>query len=90
MRKPRIILATVVAATATAVLALTACGPTLPAGPAGRVIDKDRDYRASTKTYWNYLTVRTAGGSEQEFRVSKSNYDSCKRGSSYPKCTEGS
>ncbi|MFD4527836.1 hypothetical protein ACFWP7_28680 [Streptomyces sp. NPDC058470] len=87
MRNHRPILA-VVAAAAIAALALTGCGPTLPAGPAGRVVDKDRDYKPATKTYWKYLTVRTPDGSEHEFRVSKSDYDSCMRGSSYPKCTE--
>jgi hypothetical protein len=76
-----------VAVTAVA-LTISACGPSFKQGPNGTVVGKDRDYKASTKSYRNYLTVRTTDGAEREFRVSKSDYDACFRGSVYPKCAE--
>lgn len=74
-----------VAVTAAA-LAVTACGP--KQGPAGTVVGKDRDWKASTKTYRYELTTRDSSGVEHEFRASKADYDACYHGSAYPKCTE--
>lgn len=68
-----------------AVAALVACTP--GPGPAGRVVDKDRDWQPTTKTFRYELTVRTKGGDEVEFRVTDSDYDNCYRGSAYPTCT---
>jgi hypothetical protein len=77
-----------IAALAACALALAACGPTYPEGPAGKVVGKDRDYKASTKTYKYELTTRDKAGNEHEFRVSKSDYDDCFHESQYPKCTK--
>lgn len=85
MFKPRIRVAAAVVAALGAV-ALTGCG--YDQGPPGTVVDKDRDYYASTKS-WDYdLTVRTKDGKEVEFDVSSDDYDDCYRGSAYPRCTE--
>jgi len=69
----------VAAAAAVAMVALSACDP-FPEGPAGTVTGKHSEYHSSTKTRWYFLT--TTG----TFRVDHSDYDSCKRGSSYPDC----
>lgn len=83
MRK---ILATALAAVA-AVSVLTACGPNYGAGPAGTVSDRSAAYFKSGG--WRYrLTVTTADGQRQEFRVSRDDYRSCFRGSAYPTCTD--
>lgn len=76
----------IVAALAAVALALTACGP--PQGPAGTVVDKDRDYRAATKQWRYELTTRDKAGREHEFRVSRNDYNNCYRNSSYPHCTK--
>lgn len=77
---------TLATAAATLLLALTACG--YGQGPAGTVVGKDRDWKPSTKTYRYELTIRDNDGVETEFKVGKSDYDACYRGSAYPKCTE--
>ncbi|WP_055566026.1 hypothetical protein [Streptomyces atriruber] len=77
-----------VAVLAAVALALAGCGPTYPEGPAGKVVDKDRDYKSSTKTYKYELTTRDNKGQQHEFRVSSSDYDDCVRGARYPKCTK--
>lgn len=83
MRKAQTILT---AAAVTLLLALAACG--FAPGPSGRVVDKDRDWQASTKTYKYELTTRDSKGIRHEFPVSKSDFDACYRDSAYPKCTE--
>lgn len=80
MRKAASVLAAAV------LLTVTGCG--YEQGPAGRVVDKDKHYRSSTKAWKYELTVRTSNGSEHEFRVSHDDYDACYRGSAYPTCTE--
>lgn len=77
-----------VAVLAACALALAGCSSSLPEGPAGRVVDKDRDYKASTKTYKYKLTTRDKAGKEHEFKVKRDDYNDCYRGSKYPKCTE--
>lgn len=81
MRKRIAVLAAAVA------LALTGCSP--EQGPAGRVIDKHRTYTAATKQWAYTLTVRTPDGTSHTFRSSLSDYRNCRRGSAYPKCTQG-
>lgn len=83
MKRLPILTASFVAAV---VLMLTGCG--YEQGPAGRVVGKDKDYKASTKTWKHELTVRAKDGTEHEFRVSRSDYKACYQGSAYPKCTE--
>lgn len=83
MRKSR---TTLTATAVAALLALTACSP--KQGPAGTVVDKDRDWKSSTKTYRYELTTRDQDGIEHEFKVGKSDYKACYHGSAYPKCTE--
>ena len=68
------------AASAVAVLALTACDP-YPQGPAGTVVGKADRYSSATKTRHYFLTTT------REFEVPISVYDSCRRGSAYPHCT---
>lgn len=80
MRK---LLAFVAVAVTVLALALTACGPAQ--GPAGTVVDKDRTYWSATKQWTYKLTTRDSAGSHK-FRVSRSVYHSCYRGSAYPKC----
>lgn len=69
-----------------AALVVAACGPAQ--GPAGKVVDKDRTYWSATKQWTYRLTVRKPDGVEAKFKVSKSDYKACYRGSAYPKCTE--
>jgi hypothetical protein len=79
-----------------AALALTACD-SHPQGPAGRVVVKDSDYECHftgigkhrhQSCHWEYeLTTRDHDGQDHEFEVSSSVYDDCRRGSSYPRCT---
>ncbi|MFD7404458.1 hypothetical protein ACFV7R_17665 [Streptomyces sp. NPDC059866] len=64
---------------------VTACG--YEEGPPGRVIDKKRTYTGMGAEI-NELTVRTSDGEEETFFVTRDDYDSCYRGSSYPACTE--
>lgn len=86
MRSTRI-RAVLAAATTTALLSLLAgCG--YPQGPAGRVVDKDKDYKASTKSWKYELTTRGKDSQEHEFRVTRRDYSRCYLGSSYPRCTE--
>jgi hypothetical protein len=80
--------ATVATVAATLLLALAACSNSYEQGPAGQVVDKDRNYKAWTKTYRYELTTRDKDGIETEFKVSKSDHDACYRGSAYPRCTE--
>ncbi|MGW7504348.1 hypothetical protein ACWGIR_22845 [Streptomyces albidoflavus] len=73
--------------TALATLAFfTACSP--PQGPAGRVVDKDRAYFASSKIWRYRLTTETAQGERTEFRVPGGAYRRCYIGSAYPQCTQ--
>lgn len=83
MRTPKT--RTTLAAT-TLLLALAACGPA--PGPAGTVTDKDRTYWSATKQWTYKLTVRKPDGVEHKFKVTKSDYRACYRGSAYPRCTE--
>ncbi|MGP4085382.1 hypothetical protein [Streptomyces sp. KR55] len=64
---------------------VTACG--YEEGPPGRVIDKERAYTGMGAEI-NELTVRTSDGEEETFFVTRDDYDSCYRGSSYPACIE--
>ncbi|RFU83281.1 hypothetical protein DY218_28665 [Streptomyces triticagri] len=73
------------AAAGVAALVLISCG--FEQGPAGRVVDKDRNYYPSTKTWTYKLTVRTKDGGEHRFRVGQGDYNDCYRGSKYPTCT---
>lgn len=73
------------AATAAVLASVIACTP--GQGPAGRVVDKDRDWQPATKTYRYELTVETPDGKQAEFRVTNNHYDRCMRGSAYPACT---
>ncbi|MFE9920448.1 hypothetical protein ACFYQA_02340 [Streptomyces sp. NPDC005774] len=69
------------AALALALLALTACSPSYPPGPSGKVTDRDRAYFKPGG--WRYsLTVDS-----RKFRVTRDDYKRCVRGSSYPACT---
>ncbi|MEV6381621.1 hypothetical protein AB0M31_19635 [Streptomyces sp. NPDC051773] len=75
-----------VTATIGAVLALTACSPDYATGPAGTVSDRSAAYFKSGG--WRYrLTVTTSDGRRQDFRVTRDDYKSCFRGSTYPTCT---
>jgi hypothetical protein len=75
------------AAAVLAVLTVTlvGCGP--KPGPAGTVTGKDRTYWSATKQWTHKLTVRTPDGAEATFRVKRSDYRACHRGSAYPTCT---
>jgi hypothetical protein len=66
---------------ATAAITLTACDP-FPPGPTGRVVGKASEYHSSTKTRWYFLTTTS------KFRVPIEDYNACRVGSAYPKCTE--
>lgn len=77
--------AVLVLAVTVACLILVGCGP--KPGPAGTVTSKDRAYWATSKRWTYELTVRTPDGAETEFRVPKSHYRACYRGSAYPACT---
>jgi hypothetical protein len=68
-----------------ACLFIVGCGP--KPGPAGTVTGKDRTYWSATKQWTYKLTVRTPDGAESTFRVTKSHYRACYRGSAYPACT---
>ncbi|GGX99058.1 hypothetical protein [Streptomyces fructofermentans] len=79
-----------------AALALAACDTHKP-GPAGRVVAKDTERechwtgtgktrRQSCTTDYE-LTTRDKDGTDHTFEVSSSDYDNCRRGSAYPKCT---
>ncbi|GAB3169864.1 hypothetical protein [Streptomyces incanus] len=70
------------AALVLALLAVTtACTPDYPAGPSGRVTDRDRAYfKSGGWRYW--LTV-----DGRKFRVTRADYRHCVRGSNYPTCT---
>jgi hypothetical protein len=68
-----------------ACLVIVGCGP--KPGPAGTVTSKDRTYWSATKQWTYELTVRTPAGAEVEFRVNRSDYRACDRGSAYPTCT---
>jgi hypothetical protein len=68
-----------------ACLILVGCGPAQ--GPAGTVTGKDRTYWPATKQWTYKLTVRKPDGAETEFRVTRSDYRACYRGSAYPACT---
>ncbi len=57
-----------------------ACTPSYPAGPAGKVTDRHERYAKATGWRYELTTTRT-------FRVTRSDYKDCVRGSSYPKCT---
>jgi hypothetical protein len=60
--------------------ATTACKQSFPEGPAGKVTDRHRAYfKSGGWRYW--LTV-----DGQKFRVTRSDYQHCVRGSSYPAC----
>jgi hypothetical protein len=64
-----------------ALLAVTACEKTYPAGPSGTVTDRaSAYYKGAGWRFW--LTV---DGSK--FRVSRDDYRGCVRGSAYPACT---
>ncbi|MFF8954081.1 hypothetical protein ACF09I_35590 [Streptomyces sp. NPDC014940] len=71
----------ILAAVVLALLAATACSPHYPAGPHGKVTDRDRYFRRADG--WHYeLTVHG-----REFRVTRADYRRCVRGSTYPACT---
>jgi hypothetical protein len=59
----------------------TACQAHYPAGPTGRVTDRQARYFKSGG--WHYSL--TVGG--KTFRVTRDNYRDCFHGSSYPACT---
>lgn len=82
MRRTLAVLATA------AVLVLTGCGPDDHRGDPGKVVDRERDYRHSSKTWDHDLTIRRPDGSTYELDVSGDAYDHCYRGSSYPKCVD--
>ncbi|WP_255947737.1 DUF1372 family protein [Streptomyces odontomachi] len=64
-------------------LALAGCSRDFDRGPTGKVTDKVK----SGKRY--YLVVDpTKGGDVKKFRVSKSDYHDCYRGSKYPQCVD--
>lgn len=88
MNKDMLKLAAMTLAVLLAVL-LTGCGPDDERGDPGKVTGRDRDYSSSTKV-WDYdLTIkRTSDGKEYELDVSRSGYDHCYRGSSYPTCVD--
>ena len=77
MRRAAVTLAALAAAT---LLAVTGCG--YEEGPAGTVVAKDDRYSSATKTRHYYLTTT------REFEVHIDDYQACRRGSAYPKCTE--
>jgi hypothetical protein len=68
-----------------AALAVTGCDP--KPGPAGTVVGKEKDYKSQTKSTQYRLTVETPKGKEEQFRVTRSHYEDCAEGDSYPKCT---
>lgn len=68
-----------------ACLVVVGCGP--KQGPDGTVTDKHRTYWSATRQWTYKLTVRTPDGTESTFRVPKSDYRACYRGSAYPTCT---
>lgn len=73
------------AATATAaLLALSACDPAFPQGPAGTVSGKSSEYHSSTKTRWYFLTTTS------RFRVDFGVYNACAPGEAYPTCAGAS
>lgn len=87
--------------TALTTLALmTACSTSHPQGPAGQVVAKDSDRDCHTSwtgtgrkrhsrqsCHTDYeLTTRDKHGSNHEFEVNAGVYDSCRRGSAYPRC----
>jgi hypothetical protein len=84
MRKPRTARLALACLATSVLLALTACGPAQ--GPAGTVADKDHYFRNKAWHYW--LTTQDARGERHRFRVLRSDYNACYRGSAYPKCTE--
>ena len=90
-----------VAASAVLVLSLmggtVACGASLPQGPAGKVIDRDKDGKCvtsgigkkrKTKCNTTYEITTSQDGGQTEFKVSKGNHDKCVVGSQYPRCTK--
>lgn len=99
MRRP---LAALAAALTVTALAVTGCQGSHPQGPAGTVVSKDEDRECHTSwtgtgtkrrshesCHTEYeLTTRDKAGRQHEFEVDSSDYDDCRRGSSYPKCTE--
>jgi hypothetical protein len=72
-----------IAALVLALLAVTtACKATYPAGPTGHVTDRHASYfKSGGWRYW--LTV-----DGKRFRVTRTDYRHCVRGSSYPACTK--
>lgn len=90
--------ATVTALTLSAGLVVTGCTDAHKPGPAGRVVAKNTDrnchssgsgkhrHRSCDTDY--QLTVRTKNGDRAEFDVSSADYDRCRRGSAYPRCTK--
>lgn len=84
-RAVRVLLLLALAVTV-ACLILVGCGP--KQGPAGTVTDKHRTYWSATKQWTYRLTVRKPDGTESTFKVLKSDYRACYRGSAYPRCTQ--
>ena len=80
------VLGLIAMAVTVACLVVVGCGP--KQGPAGTVTGKDRTYWSATKQWTYELTVRTPAGAEAEFRVNRSDYRACNRGSAYPACTK--
>lgn len=73
---------TAVAAVALAVAALTACSPSYPPGPAGKITGREATYHNKTGGWFFMLTV----GDGEPFRVTYDEYQHCVRGSAYPAC----
>lgn len=93
--------AALTAVLAAGVLLLTGCSDGLGPGPAGTVVAKDKDTRTIYHpgvgktpgwtqfiTQYYLVTKDPADGSTTRFEVSEDDYDDCRRGSSYPRCTE--
>lgn len=79
-----------IAALALGITALTGCGASDHdrSGDPGKVSDRERKYKSSTKTYDYDLTVTRPDGTSYEIDVTSSAYDHCYRGSAYPKCVD--
>ncbi|MEV5771691.1 hypothetical protein AB0L49_10620 [Streptomyces antimycoticus] len=82
MYRSRLVAGAVVGAAGLAILS----GCSLPQGPPGTVVDKERKWSSATKANAFYLTVRKANGRRTTFQVHVSDYDRCRQGDRYPEC----
>ncbi len=86
MNKRQLQLALAALASAVALLVTGCSTPPDDRGDAGKVVEREKDWKSSTKTYDYDLTIRRPDGTEYELDVTSGGYDHCYRGSSYPKC----